>query len=205
MLLQLLLLLAGPAESDLERLADPSREIRERAVESLAVRGPTTADLLPMLVGEDPRRAALIAAVLERRGDAAAIPALLALAGTEEGVRGRAAARALVALAFAADLPLEERAAAQGSLALERIEEAVAGAVERLLHRLGGVVIQDQPQDFRGVHAGGAMTERALRALILREGEGGLRSAALLVHLAHTDSATGPLAASFLDDADTHG
>ncbi|NJN14669.1 MAG: hypothetical protein HC813_03390, partial [Planctomycetes bacterium] len=77
----LLALLADPGPRDLDLLDDPSREVRERAVEALAHNGPATAELVPLLTEGEARRAALIARVLERRGDLSALPALLRLAG----------------------------------------------------------------------------------------------------------------------------
>ncbi len=194
----LLLLLGGPPDP----LLDPSREVRERAIVDLALRGPPTAELLAALDDPDPRRVAGTAAALARRGDRAALPALARLADDIEGARGRAGAEALVAIAFGCDFPLDSLGIGEAALASARIEAAVRREVEELLAATGSRANGDRPQEFRRLFAGGERTARALRRVLVEGAAGAARAGALTILLKLTGGDALPECDVLLADAD---
>ncbi|MHC4953710.1 MAG: HEAT repeat domain-containing protein [Planctomycetota bacterium] len=154
----LLLLPARPGSQEMEALRDPSRVVRERAIEALAASAQPTSGLLLLLHEEDPRVRRGVCEVLARRGDPVAIPSLL-LDGSP------AAADACVRIAHRCRLDLPEIATLATAPMREKIVRAHARAVHRHLDKMRGRLKLKRPQVHRALHAGGAWSAVILRRI----------------------------------------
>ncbi len=191
------LLMAPP-----DPLLDASRHVREEAITELALRGPPTPELLARLDDADLRRVVGVAAALERRGDKTALPALLRLADGVEGVGGRAGAEALVSIAFACDVQVDDLVPPEAVRAGRRIDGAIGRRVAALLESLGPGASADRPQQYRPLFAGGGRSAAALEAHLADPAGGPSRASALTILIRLTGLTPLPRCVALLEDAE---
>ncbi len=178
----LIVLVLGAPESHEEivsALASPSRHVREGAVERLAHSGPPVEDLAELLIHPDVRVAVGAAAILSRRGEAAALEPLARAVGHDDPERGAAAARALVELGMALDQPVSSWA--RNEREKKRLRAATRRVVDEGVSQLTGRGSADRPYLYRRYFVGEMWAAEALES-IARDPErnAGVRSHALM-------------------------
>jgi len=157
--LVLLLLPARPGSAEIEALSDPSREVRERAISSLATKDCPIDALVLLLHEKDARVRRGVCAVLARRGDPVAVPALL-LDGSPD------AAEACVRIAETCRLDLPTVALLATPQMRELLVRAHATSVDARIGRVSGSLQLSRPQIHRAHLAGGAWSEAIMLSIV---------------------------------------
>ncbi|MCZ6787493.1 MAG: hypothetical protein O7E54_10080, partial [Planctomycetota bacterium] len=178
----LIVLVLGAPESReeiVDALASPSRHVREGAVLRLSRSGPPVEDLAELLIHPDVRVAVGAAAILSRRGEAAALEPLGRAVGHDDSERGAAAARALVELGMALDQPVSSWA--RNEREKKRLRAATRRVVDEGVSQLTGRGSADRPYLYRRYFVGEMWAAEALES-IARDPErnAGVRSHALM-------------------------
>lgn len=149
----------------MDAFTHPARRVREAAIARAAAGPATSADLLAYLDHADSRVARAVIAVLLRRLDEDALPALARCGEHRDTARAEEAARTAVAIALHHQVDLEDLSFDGMRSLPARIQRAVDADIEACLPRIRGRGHTHKTQNYRRFFAGGRYAARALERI----------------------------------------